>query len=570
MRARKITTEHLLFALAFLLALGFRFAGLGHTSLSDAEGQWALQALDLARAKGGLMGPQPGYIGLTAASFFLFSSSNFLARFWPALAGVLLVIAPYLAREWLGRKPAILLAFALAAEPSLVAASCQADGRMLAITGLVFAVVFWLRGWPMWAGIAAGFAALGGPTSWLGILAVALATWLSRVWISPPPVEASAAPARPWKEFMRGLGGTVALVGTFFLFAPGGLSGLGASLVEYYQGWLVGGGKPLIVVLVAWVGVSFLAWITGIGGLIHALRRYDAVDRWLAWWGVIQILLILVYPAREASDLAWAAVPFLAMAARWVAGAFVPIEHQRTVAGYAVLIGIMTISVYLNFIGLSSVILPEEGLLRWSGVAAGILLLLASFFLITWGWSFKVALRGMSWGIGAVLMLYTFSMSWAAAGNSVRPQMELWIRGYYPREEALAKKVIGDVSEWQTGRRDSLHLVISGFDSPSMKWVLRDYRQLDFVPFLPTDKQPAMVLTSAQPGNNLGLPVPYTGQPLVWGQQVNWEAMTAKEWLQWLVFRDVNSREGLFERQTVILWVRSDLFPGVTSANPSR
>ncbi len=174
MKTGKFTTEHFIYGLAILLALGLRFIGLGNTPLSDTEASSALQALSAFQPGHVISGGQPGYVLLTAVSFFLTGSSEFFARFWPAVFGTLLVLVPYLGRERLGQKAALVMAFAVAIEPSLVAASRQADGRMLAITGLAFAVVFFLRRNAVWAGIATGFAILGGPTVWYGLLAIAL------------------------------------------------------------------------------------------------------------------------------------------------------------------------------------------------------------------------------------------------------------------------------------------------------------------------------------------------------------------------------------------------------------
>ena len=120
MRHLKIETS--LFILALLLALGVRFYNLGAAPLTDAESEWALQALQVAnpdKVNGTLeIGPQPAYVLLTSVMFDLFGASNFLARFWPALAGSLLALVPFYlrtnkVRRPLGRYAALILAFGL-------------------------------------------------------------------------------------------------------------------------------------------------------------------------------------------------------------------------------------------------------------------------------------------------------------------------------------------------------------------------------------------------------------------------------------------------------------------------
>ncbi len=226
-------SRHILYYfLAFLLALGLRFIGLGAVPLTDKEAELALQALALARGENPLLAGQPGYILLTSIPFYLFESTNFLARLVPALAGSLLVFVPYFFRDTLGKlitfilttplpntyslytfrtpwlygyktvatyepetiffefseykswaykknsgnRPTIVLAFLLAIAPGLVAASRQANGTMLAVTFGVFAWIAWQKNRPQLAGIFAGIALLGGASVWMGLLIASL-TW---------------------------------------------------------------------------------------------------------------------------------------------------------------------------------------------------------------------------------------------------------------------------------------------------------------------------------------------------------------------------------------------------------
>ena len=51
MKQKQITTEEILYIIAFIAALGVRLLRLGIAPLSDFEASWALQALDVARGK---------------------------------------------------------------------------------------------------------------------------------------------------------------------------------------------------------------------------------------------------------------------------------------------------------------------------------------------------------------------------------------------------------------------------------------------------------------------------------------------------------------------------------------
>src|SRR5512140_2639974 len=150
------TLEHTIYAIALAIAIGLRFLHLGALPLSDAEADWALQALRITQGLRPAIGPNPAYVHLTAVLFAIFGATNFLARFWPALAGTALVLAPWFVRNRFGRAPAIILAFGLALDPGMVAMSHLAGGPMLAISFLVLAVLAWANDRRPLAGVFAG------------------------------------------------------------------------------------------------------------------------------------------------------------------------------------------------------------------------------------------------------------------------------------------------------------------------------------------------------------------------------------------------------------------------------
>jgi predicted membrane-bound mannosyltransferase len=176
MKRTEPTLEHAFYALALALAIGLRFLHLGALPLSDYEANWALQAWRVAQGLKPAIGPNPAYVHLTAITFYIFGASNFLARFWPALAGSALVLAPWFLRSRFGRTPALVLAFGLAFDPGLVAMSHLAGGPILSTTCLVLTGLMWLNGRRAAVGFFAGLALLSGPSFWFGLLGLAL-TW---------------------------------------------------------------------------------------------------------------------------------------------------------------------------------------------------------------------------------------------------------------------------------------------------------------------------------------------------------------------------------------------------------
>ena len=103
MKNRPITIEHILFALAFLLALVSRLWALAATPLGDTEAALALQAAHLFSDRTAAIDPQPAYILMTSVLFAIFQATDFTARLIPALAGSLLVLSPCYFGGKLGR-----------------------------------------------------------------------------------------------------------------------------------------------------------------------------------------------------------------------------------------------------------------------------------------------------------------------------------------------------------------------------------------------------------------------------------------------------------------------------------
>jgi hypothetical protein len=141
MLKKPFTLENTLYTLALAIALGIRFINLGALSLTDYEARFALEALNITNGMPGMLGSNPDYTHLTTILFYILGGADFWARFWPALAGACLVIAPWFLRERIGRVPALVLAFGLALDPGMNAISRLAGGPMLAISFLVLARV---------------------------------------------------------------------------------------------------------------------------------------------------------------------------------------------------------------------------------------------------------------------------------------------------------------------------------------------------------------------------------------------------------------------------------------------
>ncbi len=158
MSRRFFRNENLFYAVAFFLALVIRLAGIARAPLSDGEATLALQALALSRGQDTFIQAQPAYLFLTTILMFLFGGANWVPRFWPALAGSVLVLCPALFKSQIGKIPALILAFLLVFDPAMLAISQQAGSTGLAILFILLFIQSILRRKPISAGIAGGMA----------------------------------------------------------------------------------------------------------------------------------------------------------------------------------------------------------------------------------------------------------------------------------------------------------------------------------------------------------------------------------------------------------------------------
>src|SRR5687768_6477337 len=296
MNSSPFKNEGWLYGLAFLIALGFPLVQLGASPLTDSEATLALQALQIAQGKAPLLAPQPGYILLTSILFGVINTTNFMARFVPAIVGSTLVFAPYFFREKIKPRPALILAFLFAIDPGLVALSRQAGGTVLAVTFLLLAWAMWRGRRLIPAGVFAGLALLSGPSLWAGMLVLGL-TWLFRQGMSKPasgettdeqsPVsqlpitnyhEASLwdqLPLTQYRPAILALVVTLLLGGTLFFLSPNGLSAWLSALPDYLKGWTAPSSMSPGRVLLTFLAYEPLGLFLAILALIRGYRIHS-------------------------------------------------------------------------------------------------------------------------------------------------------------------------------------------------------------------------------------------------------------------------------------------------------
>ncbi len=561
---RRFRHEPVLYFIAFILALTVRVIKLGALPLTDLEARWALQALGVAQGTQPSLGSQPAYILLTSVIFYAYGGgTNFLARLIPTLTGSALALVPPLFAERLKPRPALILSFLLALDPGLVALSRQAGSPILALTFFLLAWGLWQRKRRSWAGVFAGLALLSGPSLWAGLLTLGLAwaiDWGLRRKSQTEPAAGPVSAGSTRNDWLTSLWfalGTIVIAGTLFFLSPDGLSAWVSALPEYLSGWIhpsaISGGLVLFS-LVAYQPLGLiLAIVAALRGWLQGSLRV----RRLSIWMLVAVLLALLYPGRQVSDLIWLLVPLWGLAALELARALnVRTEERGEVLGVIALCVLLLVFIWLDFLALSQAAASDQVVLRTWLMFGSFFLLIVSLLLVAVGWSIRVARFGVIWGITAFLGVYSFGAMVGAAGlrNPVAPfdAVEMWSPGSRPAEAGLLLATVNQMSDWSDNNINSQPVTIAGIDSPALEWLLHGHA-VDMTTALDISASPPIVITTDQ--NNPRLAANYRGQSFVWRQTPLWNEAQFSDLLSWAAFHQIPENS-----ENIIVWVRGDLF----------
>jgi hypothetical protein len=567
MMQAKLTRNHYLciFGIA-VFVIAIRFLHLGIQALSENEANLALQALSTAKGQMINWSGEPLYLALTSLLFTIFDQNNFIARLIPAIFGTLLIAIPFLYRKNTGNWETIILTAFLAIDPSLVSLSRTAGGSTISLFLLGLAVYLLINRKIIKSGVVCGLVLLGGAGFWSALipLVIAVIIWLL---IDRESFKKQEQPITIINEtihnrlFWLVLILTAILIGTLFLSYPRSLNALAGSLTDYFHTWK---SREVLSFPLFLLGIIFyfpLGLIFGVWGGIRSLIEKNSFGKFLFIWLLAGLVLILVNPGRELTQLFWLVFPLYTLAA-------IEIKHHINSEGgefiptMGVAILIMTIAGFLWF---------NFGKLTYGGdqnqliiaVGGGIGILLVSAILIVLGWSRTVALKGYIWGVLVILFLYTFSTGWRVSGVGTGLQSEMIGSAQTVPQLGLIKKTINEISNWNAGSSTGIGVTVVGLDSSVLEWGLKDFSKINFLLATEKDQQPEVILAGTDQA--FAFQDQYRGQDFIYEQTINWQNFTAMDWISWLVHRKVS-----YTNTSVVLWVRADQFPGGTISLPSQ
>jgi hypothetical protein len=335
MKNQNSQTTHVIILLgAFVIGLALRMVRLGVLPLNHMEAEIALQALGVARREEVLFVGHIAYVGLTGIQFFLFSPGIFLARFWPAFSGALVVLIPYLFRKSIGEWPAILAAIIVAISPEMVGLSRVVGSPMMAMVFLVLFTGFWLQKKAILAGLCLGLGLMSGPGFWIGVIILGLSFVFADGLFEVRQIfnnQALSSDKPFWIRFALSFVVTLLLVGTGFFMAPAGLSGIFSGLYNFILGFGTFVQAPFGIIPFALLAYCAGAVIFGLWGGVRGILVKSKLDMFLFVWAGFGLIFIILYPAAGPAELIWVTLPLWVLGARVVVFAWRKPETSRLV-----------------------------------------------------------------------------------------------------------------------------------------------------------------------------------------------------------------------------------------------
>ena len=476
-----------------------------------------------------------------ALLFLLFGAGEGIARLLPALAGALLVGLPWLWRERIGWKGAMIASALLLFSPTALAAARRLEGTAPAALALaLLATALWTERPKPTALLAAGWA-LGltaGPRFWDGLLALGLAS----LFAAPPP-RGGRAP------LLRGLlYGSIAawLLSIAFGLHPEGWAGPMAGLAAWLHSWGGATAEGTTLSLLALLVSEPLTLLLALYALLQG--GGSPHRRWLACWTVWMFGLLLLHGAEPRAMLL-ILVPLTLLAGEGAATLWEARDASLPWPGpfvqeaaYAVLglFALLLLARYTTY--------EATGQELWLALVVGMLggLLYVGFLLSS---ERGFATRALVRGVGMLLLI-------AQAGTATSL---LAVRAADPAEPLSQPAVSPDVRSAAifaedysrlyaiTPERLEIALVGRGESLAPLRWTLRDFPAAY-----------ATLVPPTEPTNLLITPPDLTPQGEGWdGLRFSSTRMTALHFpdghafIRWLLYR---TPPAPVERQGWILW----------------
>jgi hypothetical protein len=186
---------------------------------------------------------------------------------------------------------------------------------------------------------------------------------------------------------------------------------------------------------------------------------------------------------------------------------------------------------------------------------AGVVFIAAmSVVLVSLSWNRFTAERGIVWGISAALLIYTISLTWNISINNQNRPESLWFQNPGIGQAFLLRDTLHDISNSKVGMPNEIP-ILSTVGTPSMRWLLREFKNTQYLTILPAEGFPDVIITREVDNLPSG-DKSYRGQDFVWNVHPGWVGILPPDYLSWITFHNAPTTP-----EMVILWANSSLFP---------
>ena len=567
----RFTVEGGVWLVVAVLALVLRLVRLDAAPLNGREAHEAMLAWRAVTGQGMPAGDySPVLLAANGLVFALCGASDWLARLWPALLGSALALTPLLLRRHVGRLGALAAGLYLAFSPTVLLASRQLDGSVVAaaagmavLGGLVRLLDTNQRRWLSLATLGLALAVTSSPSAYGLLLPLGL-SGLVLGWVWP------GSRMQHLHTLWRSYGRYVLLV--FLVAALALATGLGWNLAglgaagDMVMAWLARFGPvedPVASPLALLAVYEPLGLLFGVIGLVWAVRRGHRFGALLGLWAGLGALVLALMPGRTMPDTLGVLLPLALLAGvatEWLVHDFQKHGAWLSEGLYTPVVVVLWVHFFLMLAHYGVKGRPEE--LALAFLTAALQVLLALIFAL----AMRVdgALRALGVGTGIVLLAITLSAAWGGAYARPADPTELLVREPAAVEVRDLVQTLRDLSWQETGIPKALSLTLEAAPDSVLAWYLRDFSAARRVDDLEAIADLGQVLvTERRELSELG-DVEYVGQDFALRR--HWDPLDVEctwEWpprchaaVKWWLFR--SARTPAQVDQWAVLWLREE------------
>ncbi|PIE79916.1 MAG: hypothetical protein CSA11_10215 [Chloroflexi bacterium] len=505
----KLTIADGLFILVGMFAAIMRLTELSKIPVSAAEAQEALAVWQFWQpGTAELAISSPAYFTFTAMLTPILGVSDSVMRLVPALFGVGLVLLPWLLQKRLSTVGALITAVLLTVSPMAAAIARTAGGDSIALFAALLLLIAWINGrdsrngrWFYAAMIALALGLTSSPLFYSALLTMGVA-WLGQHFAAPH-LFSDNEEGENWKletDTVRSgliIGGILlALISSFFLLSLGNVGAAASILGDWVQQF--GGSSLLENIMLPFLAIvryetALLA--IGVVAILWAAWHSQPLPVFCIYWLLGIILLWLTQPGI----ITHAALIMLPL--YLLIGAFSGAIIGSHIGWYSWLFtsGLLVLWAFIvansaRFLRLMSAGGTEFSHL-WLAFFALAIILTTIFFALNW--DTRVTYQGVLLSVLVMLLFYNWGTAWWLSHQAANDPRESWVNEGTNASILILADVIQDLS-WKLNTSDMDVHILSTIDTPTLRWYLRQYQNIEFGKTAPSDTQSNIVITPAE------------------------------------------------------------------------